>query len=287
MNPAEIFAKHGFPYPSGLIMAFIGGSTQHGASADDGLTLSEAKAIADRDDPNADFNFTITKSDTDWYGLFIPPKEKTLGIDSYENFVFPGDVSHRSRGTRNTDELDIALHSLQKWAGMACKGNPTTLSFLFAKPEALEGGYSQSRWWSYVTDNAFRFIAKSHYKPFLYYAQDQMERLLGLRGQKNINRDHLVDQFGYDTKYAMHIIRLMSEAKELMELGKITYPRPEVELLKDIRRGKYKLTEINQMGDQLNSEVLAAAERTALPEKVDRAKISELIANIHLDFYRS
>lgn len=271
MNPAEIFAKHGFPYPNGLIMAFIGGSTQHGAS------IAES-------------------SDTDWYGIFIPSKEKTLGIDSYDHFVFPGDVSHRSRGTRNPDELDIALHSLQKWAAMAVKGNPTVLSFLFAKPEFAE----QVAWtkegstrtemygvWGQVVKNTQLFLAKNHYRPFLHYAQDQMERLLGLRGQKNINRDYLVDEFGYDTKYAMHIIRLMSEAKELMQLGTITYPRPEVELLKDIRRGKYKLQDIYAMGNQLNSEVIAAAERTALPPEVDRAKVSALIADIHLDFYRS
>jgi predicted nucleotidyltransferase len=236
-------------------MAFIGGSTQHGAS------IAES-------------------SDTDWYGIFIPPKEKTLGIDSFEHFVFPGDVSHRTRANRNTDELDIALHSLQKWAGMAAKGNPTVLSFLYA-----QGLGAVSEEWVKILQARELFLCKSHYKPFIYYAQDQMERLMGLRGQKNINRDKLVDEFGYDTKYAMHIIRLLSEAKELMTDGKITYPRPEVELLKDIRRGKYKLLDIRQMGEQLNAEIITAAEHSSLPDSIDRGKISSLIADIHLEFY--
>jgi predicted nucleotidyltransferase len=246
-------------------MAFIGGSTQHGAS------IAES-------------------SDTDWYGIFIPPKEKTLGIDSFEHFVFPGDVSHRTRANRNTDELDIALHSLQKWAGMAAKGNPTVLSFMFAKTEFI-GSYHKHQLdtgqqpWLQVLKHRDVFLCKSHYKPFIYYAQDQMERLMGLRGQKNINRDKLVDEFGYDTKYAMHIIRLLSEAKELMTDGKITYPRPEVELLKDIRRGKYKLLDIRQMGEQLNAEIITAAEHSSLPDSIDRGKISSLIADIHLEFY--
>jgi hypothetical protein len=282
----EILKAHGFPYPNTLIMAFIGGSTQHGAS------IAES-------------------SDTDWYGIFIPPKEKTLGIDSFEHFVFPGDVSHRTRANRNTDELDIALHSLQKWAGMAAKGNPTVLSFLYAQLKYVnmvkqrvdctacsgdgmrhcptcsdEGEYDRVFCpWQRVTDNKDLFLCKSHYKPFIYYAQDQMERLMGLRGQKNINRDKLVDEFGYDTKYAMHIIRLLSEAKELMTDGKITYPRPEVELLKDIRRGKYKLLDIRQMGEQLNAEIITAAEHSSLPDSIDRGKISSLIADIHLEFY--
>jgi predicted nucleotidyltransferase len=231
-------------------------------------------------------------SDTDYYGIFIPPKEKTLGIDSFESFVFPGDVSHRKRGERDPNELDISLHSLQKWAGMAAKGNPTVISFLFSKLEYLllisdTPADDKIRFapWDWVLEQRDLFLAKSHYLPFIHYAHDQMQRLLGLRGQKNINRDHLVDLYGYDTKYAMHIIRLLIEAKELMQTGRISYPNLQVELLKDIRRGKFKLTEIHQMGEQLNAEVLAAVSTSPLPEKVDRAAISKLIADVHLEYY--
>jgi hypothetical protein len=294
MSIQEILAKHGFPYPDNLIMAFIGGSTQHGARADD----------------------CGGQSDTDYYGIFIPPKEKTLGIDAFEHFVYPGDTTKRSRGEREPGEVDIALHSLQKWAGMVAKGNPTVLSFLFStlefqytkehndicyrcygagetsydvEPCTVCDGDGEEKLvlepWQRILDNTLIFLAKSHYWPFIYYAQDQMERLMGLRGQKNINRDKLVDLYGYDTKYAMHIIRLLSEAKELMEDGRITYPRPEVEVLKDIRRGKYKLTELQEMGEQIRAEAEKARDKSSLPEKVDRAAISKLIADVHLEFY--
>lgn len=266
MTIQEILTKHGFPFPDNLIMAFIGGSTQHGARADD----------------------CGGQSDTDYYGIFIPPKEKVLGIDSFEHFVFPGDTKHRSRDNRDPFELDIALHSLQKWAGMAAKGNPTVLSFLFSKlefPICKSDAYDTTFAWSKVYTARDIFLAKSHYWPFIHYAQDQMERLMGLRGQKNVNRDKLVDLYGYDVKYAMHIIRLLSEAKELMEHGRITYPRPEVEVLKDIRRGKYRLTEIQDMGEQIRAEAEKARDKSALPDKVNRYAISKLIADVHLEFY--
>jgi len=44
-----------------------------------------------------------------------------------------------------------------------------------------------------------------------------MKRLLGQKGQKNVHRAELENKHGYDTKYAMHVIRLYGEAKELME----------------------------------------------------------------------
>jgi predicted nucleotidyltransferase len=303
MTPQEVFKAHGFPYPENLIMAFIGGSTQHGAKLGDEFACHDERhdtpcihptagrceaCIIDGCDPAKTFRIS-GGSDTDWYGIFIPPKEKVLGIDSFEHFVFPGDTTKRERGNRQPDEVDIALHSLQKWAGMAAKGNPTVLSFLFANAVWPSGVWHSTNpiWpWYQITLQKNLFLAKTHLFPFLYYAKDQMERLMGLRGQKNVHRDNLVDLYGYDTKYAMHIIRLLSEAKELMEKGTITYPRPEVDLLKDIRRGKYKLTEIHEMGSQLQSEATAAQEHSSLPDKVDRQKVSELIANVHLEFYQ-
>ena len=79
----------------------------------------------------------------------------------------------------------------------------------------------------------------------------------------------------------MHDIRLLYEAKELLTTGKITFPRPEVGLLKDIRKGKFKLYEIEQMANQLEVEVLAARETSPLPDKVSRAEISALIAEVY------
>lgn len=60
---------------------------------------------------------------------------------------------------------------------------------------------------------------------------------------------------GYDTKYAMYLIRLYGEAKELMETGRITLPRPNRDELIEIRKGNYSLREIQELGQQLESGV--------------------------------
>lgn len=286
----KLFADRGFAYPDNLIMAFIGGSTQHGAVSDE---------------PNG--------SDVDYYGVFIPPAHTTLGLDHDESFSYPPQdiIDQRSRGERIPGDMDIALHSLQKWAGMAATGNPTVLSFLFAKPKFTTScsnvdqrlscnpcGYGASEAydigddsdhtcnaWSRVLIYKHLFISKHHVWPFIKYAEAQMERLLGLRGQKNVNRDYLDEKYGYDTKYAMHIIRLLVEGRDLMETGQITYPNLKVDLLKDIRRGKLSLTDINNMVTEFKADAIRAAHMSQLPESVDRDKISRLVADIHLEFY--
>lgn len=247
------FASYGFPYQDNLIMAFIGGSQLHGAKV--GAT-----------------------DDTDWYGVFIEPPVKMIGLDRDEFFVY---TTGGAEGGNGPEDVDVCLYSLRKWAGMAAKGNPSALHFLFAR-EAYK-----SRWWDEISKNSQIFASKKHLKPFIKFAEDQMDRLCGRKGQKNIHRSALVEKHGYDTKYAMHVIRLFLEAKEYMEEGKISLPNPRVDLLIDIRKGKYKLSEVEEMGKQLDLEVVQAQSNSPLPESVDLGVISRLISHTYLAFWSS
>lgn len=245
-------AALGFPYASSIILSFIGGSELHGAK------------LAGTDD-------------TDWYGIFIEPPEKALGTDSYEHFVH---TTGGERGGNRPGDTDVTLYSLRKWAGLACRGNPSVLHFLFAKPE------SSNYLWGRLALKPGIFLAKSHIGAFLGYANAQLRRLLNQRGGKDCHRPFLETEFGYDTKYAMHITRLLHEVRELMEHGTITLPRPERDLLVDIRKGKYKLYELEQMNNELEKAALAAKEKSQLPDSVDRKVISKLVAQTYLDYWK-
>ena len=232
-------------------MAYIGGSEAHGAKLG-------------------------TTDDTDWYGLYIPPPSKVLGLEREEHFVF---TTGGKLGGNGPSDVDVCLYTLIKWAGLAAKGNPSALHFLFAPLEFTTGT------WQQVAARPELFLAKGHMKPFLGFADDQMKRLLGQKGQKNTHRAELEEKHGYDTKYAMHIIRLYGEAKELMQEGRITFPRPNRDELVAIRSGKYSLAEIQELGRQLESEALAAQAGSPLPDIVDRNAISSLLTDVHLQLW--
>lgn len=234
-------------------MACIGGSQAHGAKM--GAT-----------------------DDTDWYGLYIPPPINVLGLEHEEHFVF---TTGGKPGGNGPGDVDVCLYTLMKWAKLAVKGNPSALHFLFAPLEF------STRQWDTIAARRDLFLAKGHVKPFLGFADDQMKRLLGKKGQKNIHRVVLEEKYGYDTKYAMHVIRLYGEAKELMQHGRITLPRPNRDELIEIRKGRYSLTEIQELGAQLESEALGAQATSPLPEAVDRAAISVLLTDIQLQFWNA
>ena len=60
------------------------------------------------------------------------------------------------------------------------------------------------------------------------------------------NRPELVAVHGYDTKFAMHALRLGVQGTELLTTGRITLPVPEPDLsyLRQIRRGEIGLDEV-------------------------------------------
>ena len=52
--------------------------------------------------------------------------------------------------------------------------------------------------------------------------QRQRERMIGTRGQMNVTRPELISKYGYDTKYAGHLVRLGYQGIEVMLSGGLT-----------------------------------------------------------------
>lgn len=241
----------GFPYPENVLLLFEGGSKLHGAKLEG-------------------------TDDTDWYGLYVEPAEIALGLEELEHFVH---TTGGKQGGNGPQDVDLTMYGLRKWARLACKGNPSVLHFFFAKPRLAHP------LWSRLFEQRSLFFARNHVEQFLGYAESQLKRLYNERS-KDVNRPELEAAYGYDTKFAMHLIRLLGEAKEFVEAGEITLPRPNKAELTQIRLGKYKLNELIDWAKQLQQEAMDAKGRSPLPDKVDKRAVSFLISGIYQDFWR-
>lgn len=240
----------GFDQAQNLIQLFVGGSELHGAKVG-------------------------TTDDTDLYGVYIEDPEQALGLDSREHFVWSTAGDERRNGP---DDVDITFYSLRKWAGMAAKGNATALHFLFAEPSEVD-----PKTWQKIQARSQLFLSRSSAKQFLGFADDQFKRLTGEKGSgKKGQRPEYIGKYGYDTKAAMHGLRLLYECLELMAYQRITLPRPEKDLLIEVRSGQSTLERVLTHAKELAREVEETVARSPLPERVDRAAISKLVAQVHL-----
>jgi hypothetical protein len=102
-------------------------------------------------------------------------------------------------------DLDLTVYSLRKFMRLATQGNPSILVGLFAPPEKQVVSTKLGREMLALIP---AIACRNHGRRFLGYMRAQRERLEGVRGGKHTNRPELIETFGFDTKYAMHMVRL-------------------------------------------------------------------------------
>jgi len=241
----------GFPLDkASLIHLFVGGSQVHGAK------------VSGYDD-------------LDIYGCYIEPPERILGVLSLEHFVW----SSGSATEKNTaDDVDVTTYSLHRWGELIRKGNPAILHYLFAA-NALS---PSSTWERFIGSHRENLISKRAATQYIGFAASQRMRLTGERGMgRHRQRPDLIERYGFDVKFAMHYVRLLGECRELLREHKVTLPRPEKELLIDIRSGKYTQDQVFEIGDGLARECEQLLEKSDLPDAVDAELLSRQIADAY------
>ncbi len=241
--------ESGFPYPDRLIHLFIGGSELHGAKVQG-------------------------TDDLDIYGVYIEPPDTALGLETLPHFVWSTAGDDRRNGPL---DVDLTLYSLRKWAGLACKGNPTALHFLFAE------NVLQNDVWLRILSRRNVFLARTCVPQFLGFADDQLKRMTGEKGRgKKGQRPEIEAQFGYDVKAAMHTLRLLQECLELVSKGKITFPRPERDFLVKVRTGGFSMQEVVAMAAEMFPQCEEATKTSPLVSEIDRQAVSTLVAEAYL-----
>lgn len=122
------------------------------------------------------------------------------------------------------------------WARLALAGNPTVLLVLFVPDGDV---VHRDPVGAELVANAHRFVSRRAAERFLGYLRAQRA---GMTGESSVrtNRPELVALHGYDTKYAMHALRLGIQGVELLSTGRITLPvpQPHRDYLRAVRRGE-------------------------------------------------
>lgn len=83
-------------------------------------------------------------------------------------------------------------------------------------------------------------------------AKEQHKQYWTWKNNRNEIRSELEEQFGYDTKHAMHLVRLLRMGYEALTTGELIVRRPDAEELLDIRRGKWTYEEIVTYAEEMD-----------------------------------
>jgi hypothetical protein len=212
----------------------------------------------------------------------IGGKGPSVPFEQYERHTAwdrPGGLANRS----GAGDLDVVIYSARKWARLALAGNPTVLLVLFVPDQDVvfraEAGAE-------LTDNAHRFVSRLAARRFLGYLHAQKTAMTGASGA-HTNRPELVAVHGYDTKYAMHALRLGIQGVELLTTGRITPPVPEPHrsYLRAIRRGEVPLTEVVAAVADAEARLTKLREDSNVPAEPDRRWVDQWLHSSYFDYW--
>ncbi len=217
--------------------------------------------------PNSDPN---SIDDKDVMAVCVPPLDYYFGLSRYG-----------SRGTKEIkrDEWDVVIYEAQKMVSLLQQGNPNVLMALWLDDEHY---LNITKAGQLLIDNKDLFVGKHVYQAFTGYAVSQLKRMSafafnGYMGQK---RKSLVERFGYDTKNAAHLIRLLRMGIEFLADGILYVKRHDTEQLLQIKRGEWSLDQVKAEADKLFALSEHAYKQSRLPEGPNREEINRLCVEI-------
>lgn len=208
--------------------------------------------------------------DTDYMGIVTPPMRHCVGLGSWEHWVHPPDENG----------LDVALYSLRKFMGLLLKGNPNVLGFLWLRPEFYVHRTSALE---LLIGNREAFSSMKAYPSFIGYAHSQLEKMEAnvFNGYMGDKRKKIVEKFGYDTKNAAHLIRLLRMGIEFFQTGKVNvYREKDADELIAIKRGEWSLAKVKEESHALFLAAKEVKDRCALPAEPNYERAEELLMKL-------
>ena len=221
-------------------------------------------------------NDPLSIDDKDTMAICVPPKDYYIGLKQYG-----------SRGTKEIkrDEWDIVIYEARKAISLLKKGNPNALAMLWVAPNYYIklGPPGQL-----LIDNRSLFAGRHVYRSFVGYAHGQLKRMetSERHGHMGAKRKGLIKQFGFDTKNAAHLIRLLRMGIEFLKDGELYVERHDAPQLLDIKRGEWSLTEVKAEADRLFRNIEEIYLSSKLPLAPDSEKINELCMNVIEEAWR-
>lgn len=225
-------------------------------------------------------------SDMDIYGWCIPPK----------NIVFPhlnGEIIGFGRQHQRFDQYnrhhivdkdamkgqgrqyDITIYSVIKYFQLCMDNNPNMIDSLFTPRECI---LHITQIGEMVRENRHMFLHKGCWHKLKGYAYSQLHKMSGKNPTGK--RKDIREQYGFDVKFAYHVVRLLDEAEQILRHGDLNL-RNNKEHLKAIRKGEVSEEDIRKWSadKEKQLEKLYNSNECNIPYGPNEDKIKSLLLN--------
>lgn len=210
-------------------------------------------------------------SDMDVYGFSIPPKEvvfphlrgEILGFDEFE-IQFSQFQKHHIKDASALGGkgrvYDMTIYSIVKYFRLLMENNPNIIDSLYVPDSCVLYSTPVA---DQLRQNRKLFLHKGCWATFKGYAYGQMHKIRSKKPEGK--RKIIVDQFGYDVKFAYHVVRLLNEVEQLLVEESLELTRNS-EQLKSIRRGEWSLETLEAYFERKEADLESYYLKSKLPD---------------------
>lgn len=221
-------------------------------------------------------------SDMDVYGFSIPPKDvifpnlrgEILGFDDYEIKFAQFQKHHIEDASALGGKgrvYDMTVYSIVKYFRLLMENNPNIIDSLYVPDNCILYSTTIA---DHIRSNRNLFLHKGCWGKFKGYAYGQMHKIRIKKPEGK--RKALVDEFGYDVKFAYHVVRLLNEVEQLLVEETLDLTK-NAEQLKAIRRGEWSLDKLESYFERKEADLESFYLKSKLPDKPDVNAIRSLL----------
>lgn len=218
------------------------------------------------------------QDDRDEMGVFVEPPENVCGLAPCDHYVY----RDQPDGVRSQPgDLDLTMYSLRKFGRLAAHGNPSVMILLW-----LPSYITMTSLGAELVAMRQAFISKESGGRFLGYLVAQKGKLKGERAH-TVNRPELVARYGYDTKFAMHALRLGFEGIELIAQRRLTLPvaEPNLTMLRSVRTGQVDFATALELIESAEARLRDLVEACSWEADIDA--IDRFMVRAHLQHWQA
>lgn len=222
-------------------------------------------------------------SDMDLYGWCIPPKDmifphlrgEILGfgqqIQRFEQFQ-----QHHILEKDHGKEYDFNIYNIVKFFQLVMDNNPNMVDSLFTDQTCVLKSTKLS---DHVRDNRKLFLHKGSWHRFKGYAYQQMHKMKIKEPDPTSKRYEMIQKFGYDVKFAYHVVRLLNEVEMIMVDHDLDLRRNN-DQLKAIRRGEWTMQQIEDYFASKEKSLEEVYAKSTLRHRPDEAAIKKILLEV-------
>jgi uncharacterized protein len=224
-------------------------------------------------------------SDMDIYGWCIPPKETVFPhlaghIEGFgrQKKRFNNWQQHHvidpQAGNSGTN-YDFSIHGIVDYFHLLMENNPNMIDSLFVPSNCILHSTHIS---NLVRENRKMFLHKGCYHKFRGYAFSELNKASGKNPEDGSKRALLREKYGMDTKFLYHVVRLASQAEQILVEGDLDLQeKGRREHMKAIRRGEIKEQDIRDWFTSKEKTLEKLYAESKLPYGPDEQAIKGLL----------